>query len=136
MQPFRSSNRQLADDLRTQPRRGSRDTAGSRRGVQHEAERPDGLQLCQPPQNEDPLFASTFNQVVKNSFRIANRIDIVPMLPWPPAYENVQTPIDLNPVQLLPLPPKILVNLTVDCRTALTPIFISFSLRRAVPASR
>ena len=67
----------------------------------------------------DPSFASTLNQVVKNSFRIANRIDIVPMLPWPPAYENVQTPIDLNPVQLLPLPPKILVNLTVDCSHSL-----------------
>lgn len=71
------------------------------------------------PRTGDPSFASTYDQVVKNSFRIANRIDIVPMLPLPPSYEHVQTPIDLNPVQLLPLPPKILINPTVTCSHSL-----------------
>ena len=35
------------------------------------------------PRTGDPSFASTYNQVVKNSFRIANRLDLVPKLPLP-----------------------------------------------------
>ena len=41
------------------------------------------------PRTGDPAFASTYNQVVKNSFRIANRLDLVPKLPLPPDYEHV-----------------------------------------------
>ena len=41
------------------------------------------------PRTGDPLFVSTYNQVVKNSFRIANRLDLVPKLPLPPDYDHV-----------------------------------------------
>ncbi|MBV8316899.1 MAG: lipase family protein, partial [Planctomycetaceae bacterium] len=39
------------------------------------------------PRTGDPLFASTYDQVVRKSFRIANRVDLVPKLPFPPFYE-------------------------------------------------
>ena len=64
------------------------------------------------PRTGDPLFVSTYNQVVKNSFRIANRLDLVPKLPLPPDYDHVLALQELNPIQLFPLPPKILVKLT------------------------
>jgi hypothetical protein len=67
------------------------------------------------PRTGDPLFASTYNQVVKNTFRIANRIDLVPKLPWPPFYEHVDGIYELNPIRLFPLPPKILVKPTIAC---------------------
>ena len=41
------------------------------------------------PRTGDSSFASTYNQVVKKTFRIANRMDIVPKLPMPPLYEHV-----------------------------------------------
>ena len=41
------------------------------------------------PRTGDPSFASTYNQVVPNTFRIANRMDLVPKLPFPPFYEHV-----------------------------------------------
>jgi len=71
------------------------------------------------PRTGDPSFASTYNQVVKNSFRIANRLDLVPKLPFPPIYEHVDELYDLNPIQLLPLPPKILVKATLPCEHSL-----------------
>jgi predicted lipase len=71
------------------------------------------------PRVGDPLFAATYNQIVKNSFRIANRLDLVPKLPLPPAYEHVDELYELNPIQLLPLPPKILVNPTLACEHSL-----------------
>jgi hypothetical protein len=71
------------------------------------------------PRTGDPLFASTYNQVVKNSFRIANRLDLVPKLPLPPVYEHVNKFYELNPIQLLPIPPKILVKPTITCEHSL-----------------
>ena len=71
------------------------------------------------PRTGDPLFASTYNQVVKNSFRIANRLDLVPKLPLPPVYEHVLEHYELNPIQLFPIPPKILVKLTFSCEHSL-----------------
>jgi lipase (class 3) len=68
------------------------------------------------PRTGDPDFASTYNQVVKNTYRIANRIDLVPKLPLPPAYEHVNTHFDLNPVQLLPLPPRVLLKMELVCQ--------------------
>ena len=35
------------------------------------------------PRTGDPAFASTYNQVVPDTFRIANRVDLVPKLPFP-----------------------------------------------------
>jgi Lipase (class 3) len=71
------------------------------------------------PRTGDPAFVSTFNQVVKKSFRIANRLDLVPHLPFPPAYDHVNDAFELNPVQLLPLPPKILLKFTPGCEHAI-----------------
>jgi len=71
------------------------------------------------PRAGDPAFASTYNQIVENSFRIANRLDLVPKLPLPPFYDHVLELEELNPIQLLPLPPKILVNPTLACEHSL-----------------
>jgi len=53
------------------------------------------------PRTGDSVFANTFNQVVPNSNRIENRLDIVPHLP--PQfmnYEHVNTPYELTPTQV------------------------------------
>jgi hypothetical protein len=81
------------------------------------------------PRTGDPSFASTYDQVVPNTFRLANRLDLVPKLPLPPAYEHVLGLFDLNPVQLVPLPPKILVNPTIPCEHALNSYLHLLSVR-------
>lgn len=67
------------------------------------------------PRTGDPGFVATYNQVVPNTFRIANRLDLVPKLPLPPFYDHVLGLSDLNPVRLTPFPPKILLKLTLPC---------------------
>ena len=81
------------------------------------------------PRTGDSLFASTYDQVVKNSSRIANRLDIVPALPPPLDYEHVLNPYELNPIRLLPLPPKVLVKSTVFCEHSLATYLYLLSLR-------
>lgn len=81
------------------------------------------------PRTGDPLFASTFDQVVKNSYRIANRLDIVPTLPPPVDYQHVLNPVDLNPIRLLPLPPKVLVKFDLGCEHSLTTYMYLLSLQ-------
>jgi hypothetical protein len=71
------------------------------------------------PRTGDPAFASTYNQVVKNSFRIANRLDLVPKLPLPPMYDHVLDLSELIPIRMLPLPPKVLVKPTIACQHSL-----------------
>jgi hypothetical protein len=71
------------------------------------------------PRTGDSLFASTYDQLVKNSYRIANRLDIVPTLPPPIDYEHVLTPYELNPIRFLPPPPKILVKFNPGCEHSL-----------------
>ena len=66
------------------------------------------------PRTGGPLFASTYNQVVPNTFRIAGRLDLVPKLPLPPLYEHVNTLYELNSVQL-GIPPKILIKPELAC---------------------
>ncbi len=85
------------------------------------------------PRTGNPAFASTFDQVVTNSFRIANRLDLVPKLPLPPAYEHVVTLYDLNPIQLLPLPPKILLNPSIACEHALNSYLYLLSVASGGP---
>jgi Lipase (class 3) len=85
------------------------------------------------PRTGDPSFADTYNQVVKNTFRIANRVDLVPMLPLPPSYQHVHTLSELNPIRFLPLPPKILVNLTVPCAHSLDTYLYLLSLNSGGP---
>jgi hypothetical protein len=80
------------------------------------------------PRTGDPAFASTFDQVVKDSFRVANRMDLVSHLPFPPFYEHVLAAFDLNPLQLLPLPPKLLVNPTIVCEHSLDSYLYLLSL--------
>jgi hypothetical protein len=81
------------------------------------------------PRTGDSLFASTFDQVVTNSYRIANRLDIVPALPPPIDYEHVLNPYELNPIRLTPLPPKILVKSTVECEHSLATYLYLLSLQ-------
>ena len=85
------------------------------------------------PRTGDPAFASTYNQVVKNSFRIANRLDLVPHLPLPTDYQHVLRPTELTPIQFLPLPPKILVEPTIACEHSLDTYLYLLSLAAGGP---
>ncbi len=85
------------------------------------------------PRTGDPAFVNTYNRLVPKSFRIANRIDLVPKLPLPPLYDHVDTLVDLNPVRLLPLPPKILVKPTIPCEHALNSYLYLLSLGAGGP---
>jgi predicted lipase len=67
------------------------------------------------PRVGDPAFAGTYDQVVPKTFRVANRIDLVPKLPLPPFYEHVQEFFELNPIQFLPFPPRLLVRPEIAC---------------------
>jgi len=71
------------------------------------------------PRTGDPAFVSTYNQVVPNTTRFANRIDIVPKMPLPPAYEHVLGLYDLNPIKLA-IPPKELVKFDIACEHHMT----------------
>jgi len=66
------------------------------------------------PKAGDPQFVSTYNHVVPNTTRIANRMDLVPKLPLPPLYEHVLGLSELNPV-ILGIPPKVLVKFDIVC---------------------
>ena len=60
------------------------------------------------PRTGGPNFVATYNQVVPNTYRVANRIDLVPKLPLPPLYEHVLGLYDLSAVKVtVGLPPKI-----------------------------
>jgi predicted lipase len=85
------------------------------------------------PRTGDSLFANTYDQVVKNSYRIANRVDIVPTLPPPVDYQHVLTLWELNPIQLLPLPPKVLVKFDPGCEHSLTTYMYLLSLESGGP---
>jgi hypothetical protein len=67
------------------------------------------------PKTGDPQFATTYNHVVPDTNRIANRLDLVPKLPLPPLYEHVLGLFDLNPV-LSVLPLKFRVKLDIPCQ--------------------
>jgi hypothetical protein len=75
------------------------------------------------PRTGDPTFATTYNQVVPNTFRIANRMDIVPKLPLPPLYEHV--------LGLYELIPGLKVKLDVVCQHHLTTYLHLLSLATA-----
>ena len=80
------------------------------------------------PRTGDSLFASTFDQVVKNSYRVANRLDIVPTLPPPVDYDHVLNPVDLTPIRLLPWPQKVLVKFNPGCEHSLITYMYLLSL--------
>ena len=81
------------------------------------------------PRTGNSLFASTYNQVVKDSRRVANRLDIVTTLPPPPDYQHVAEPYELNPVRLLPLPPQVLVAFNPYCEHSLPTYIYLLSLQ-------
>ena len=83
------------------------------------------------PRAGDPLFVSTYNQVVPGTARIANRIDLVPKLPLPPFYDHVGHLIELNSVQLS-IPPKVLVKPELACLHILTSYLHLLSLQAGV----
>ncbi len=85
------------------------------------------------PRTGDPSFADTYNQVVPNTFRVANRIDLVPKLPFSPFYEHVGEVYDLNPIQLLPFPPKILIKPEIPCEHHLDSYLYLLSLKAGGP---
>ena len=62
---------QLGHDLRTQPGRNSCDAVGPGLGGEYELQVPYGLLLRQPAHGRSVVYEHV-NQVVKNSFRIAN----------------------------------------------------------------
>ncbi|HLH39586.1 MAG TPA: lipase family protein [Bryobacteraceae bacterium] len=64
------------------------------------------------PRVGDPSFADTYDQLVPNTLRIANRLDIVPKLPLPPLYKHVNNVFDLNP--------GLKVKLDIPCQHHLT----------------
>jgi len=66
------------------------------------------------PKTGDLLFATTYNHVVPSTFRIANRLDLVPKLPLPPLYDHVLGLFELNPIKLA-VPPKTLVKFDIPC---------------------
>ena len=85
------------------------------------------------PRTGDPQFASTFNQVVTQSYRIENRLDMVPKLPPTPMYQHVNAPDELTPVRLWPLPPKVLVDFTPSCEHAIQTYLYLLSLNSGGP---
>jgi hypothetical protein len=78
------------------------------------------------PRTGDPLFVSTYNQVVSSTCRIANRVDLVPKLPLPPSYDHVLGLYDLTSVKLIP--PKLLVKFDLGCEHHLTSYLYLLSL--------
>jgi hypothetical protein len=70
------------------------------------------------PRTGDALFAHTYNQLAPNTYRIANRVDIVPKLPLPPLYEHVARLYELNSVKLIP--PTFLVKCELACEHHMT----------------
>ena len=50
------------------------------------------------PRTGDPSFVDTYNQLMPDTYRFANRLDIVPKLPLPPQYGHVLGLYDLNPM--------------------------------------
>jgi len=69
------------------------------------------------PRTGDPQFALKYNQLVANTFRIANELDVVPRLPLLP-YNHVMGEYDLKPYTILP--PKFLVQPNPYCEHILT----------------
>jgi len=71
------------------------------------------------PKTGDPLFVSTYNHLVPDTLRIANRLDLVPKLPLPPLYDHVLGLYDLNPVKF-GISPTVLVKCDIPCEHFLT----------------
>jgi hypothetical protein len=85
------------------------------------------------PRTGDPAFVAMYDHLVPNTFRIANRVDLVPKLPLPPLYDHVDRLFEVNPVQFLPLPPKILIRPDLACEHILSSYLFLLSLQSGGP---
>jgi hypothetical protein len=78
------------------------------------------------PRTGDSLFVATYDQVVKNSYRVTNRLDVITALPPTfVGYEHVLTPCGLNPVRL--------VKCTLICEHSLATYLHLLSLQTGGP---
>ncbi len=84
------------------------------------------------PLTGDITFANKYNQLVPNTFRIANRYDLIPKLPPPPLYEHVLGLFELSSIKL-GIPPKFLVKLDIPCEHILTSYLNLLSLLAGGP---
>lgn len=79
------------------------------------------------PKTGDPQFVSTYNHMVPDTTRIANRLDLVPKLPLPPLYDHVVGLFELNPIKLS-IPPQVLVKFDIPCEHFLSSYLYLLSL--------
>ena len=79
------------------------------------------------PRTGDSQFVTTYDHLVPNTVRIANRMDLVPKLPLPPLYDHVLGLSELNPVKLVP--PTVLVKFDIVCEHILTTYMHLLSLQ-------
>jgi lipase (class 3) len=71
------------------------------------------------PRTGDLVFANKYNMIVPNTFRIANRYDIVPKLPPPLLYEHVLGFFEISSVAT-GNPPKLLIKFDASCEHVLS----------------
>ena len=83
------------------------------------------------PRTGDDSFVALYNHAVPNTFRIANRVDLVPKLPLPPLYEHVLGLFDLSSVTLIP--PKFLIKPEIACQHILTSYLHLLSVQAGGP---
>ena len=83
------------------------------------------------PRTGDDSFVALYNHAVPNTFRIANRVDLVPKLPLPPLYEHVLGLFDLSSVTLIP--PKFLIKAEIACQHILTSYLHLMSIQAGGP---
>lgn len=69
------------------------------------------------PKTGNTQFAAKYDQMVENTVRIANELDLVPRLPWL-GYEHVNGEFELKPFQIWP--PKFFLQPNVYCEHILT----------------
>ena len=79
------------------------------------------------PRAGDDSFVALYNHVVPNTFRIANRVDLVPKLPLPPLYDHVLGLVDLSSVTLVP--PKFLIKPEIACQHILSSYLFLLSMQ-------
>lgn len=85
------------------------------------------------PRVGDGAFTAMYNHYVSTTFRVANRVDIVPKLPLPPLYDHALGLHEINPVLLLPMPSKILVKPTIVCEHILATYLYLLSVASGGP---
>ena len=79
------------------------------------------------PRTADPQFVSIYNHAVPNTFRIANRLDLVPKLTLPPLYDHVLGLNELTSATIIP--PRILIKPELACLHILTSYLFLLSLQ-------